>query len=58
MVRTTVWLDRHRPRLAADSLVVVWAATPSITADIQVQAMGCGWANPSYTESPTMWVLF
>jgi hypothetical protein len=50
---TTAWAS-EAPRAPADSAVVVWAHAEGVTADVDVWGMGCGWANPSYTDHPTM----
>lgn len=51
---TQSWLDKS-PRNATDSTVFLWASTGSgIKADIDVYEMGCGWIDPSYTDSPTL----
>lgn len=50
---TVAWLEKS-PRLAVDSGVQVWSSTAGVTADVEVFSMGCGWANPSYTDNPTM----
>lgn len=41
-------------RKAADSRVALWTSTAGVTADVDVYQMGCGWANPSYTTTPTL----
>jgi hypothetical protein len=51
---TKAWPSDAPPRAAGDSQVVVWAATSGVTADIDVFSMSCGWADPSYSENPTM----
>ena len=52
---TVAWLAKE-PRGAADSTVSLFAAAAStgVVADIDVWSMGCGWADPSYTDNPTM----
>ena len=51
---TVAWLAKD-PRAPGDSSVALWSnATSTIVADIDVWSMGCGWADPSYTEHPTM----
>ena len=51
---TVAWLGKD-PRAPGDSTVALWAnATATVVADVDVWAMGCGWADPSYTENPTM----
>lgn len=42
------------PRLPADSNVLVWSGDAAMSAHVDVYQMGCGWLNPSYTESPTL----
>merc|ERR1712039_283975 len=41
-------------RKPADSQVSLWSASDGVKADVNVYSMGCGWADPSYTEHPTM----
>ena len=52
---TVAWLAKE-PRGAADSTVSLFAAAGSagVVADVDVWSMGCGWADPSYTDNPTM----
>jgi hypothetical protein len=50
---TSAWTSKT-PRAAADSEISVWASGTAIKADIDVWSMGCGWLNPSYTDSPTI----
>ena len=46
---------RHTaPRKGADSNVMLWSASPGVSAEVDVHAMGCGWLNPSYTDHPTV----
>ena len=42
------------PREPADSNVMVWSGSSGVSAEVDVHAMGCGWLNPSYTDSPTL----
>ena len=51
---TVAWLAKD-PRAPGDSSVALWSnSTSTVVADIDVWSMGCGWADPSYTEHPTM----
>ena len=50
---TLGWPGRA-PRAAADSNVAVWGSAATVTADVDVYSMGCGWEYPSYTENPTL----
>ena len=50
---TAAWAAQT-PRAAADSAVVVWAQGAGVACDVDVWGMGCGWADPSYTNHPTM----
>ena len=51
---TTAWLDKA-PRAPGDSHVLLVAlAGAAVSADVDVFSMGCGWADPSYTENPTL----
>lgn len=50
---TLAWQSKT-PRAAADSQVAVWTSATGVKADIDVYGMGCGWADPSYTENPSM----
>jgi hypothetical protein len=51
---TTAWLDKA-PRAPGDSQVLLVAlAGAAVSADVDVFSMGCGWADPSYTENPTL----
>ena len=52
---TQAWVDKGA-RAPGESSVLVWgnAAAAGVTADIDAWGMGCGWADPSYTEHPTM----
>jgi hypothetical protein len=49
---TVAWLAAG-PRRAADSAVTLFGSA-GVVADVDVWGMGCGWADPSYTENPTM----
>jgi len=54
---TQAWVDKDNARNSTDSTVLVWSSSGSpgsVSADIDVWAMGCGWVTPSYTENPTM----
>jgi Glycosyl hydrolases family 32 N-terminal domain/PAN domain len=50
---TVAWLDKA-PRAPADSTVTVWSSKIGVSADIDVYSMGCGWVDPSYTDTPTL----
>ena len=51
---TEAWVGP--PRAPGDSQISVFgnATGLTVTADIDVWAMGCGWLTPSYTEHPTI----
>lgn len=46
-----------KPRLPADSNVLLWSGDATISAQVNVYELGCGWLNPSYTENPTLATL-
>ncbi len=50
---TSAWASKL-PRKPSASLVSVSSSGSGVTADIDVWAMGCGWLNPSFTDSPTL----
>ena len=50
---TMSWLDAE-PRAPEASTVALWSSQSGVTADIDVWAMGCGWADPSWTDTPTL----
>ena len=52
---TTAWASKV-PRSPSASLVTV-SSSGSVAADIDVWGMGCGWLNPSFTDSPTLLTL-
>lgn len=51
---TVAWEAKAPRRHAEDSAVIAWAASEGIMADVDVFSMGCGWIDPSYTDSPTL----
>ena len=42
------------PRAPDDSQVSVWSAAAGIKVDIDAWSMGCGWLDPSWTDSPSL----
>lgn len=50
---TLPWLDAA-PRAAGDSAVALWSTAAGIVADVDVFAVGCGWADPSWTDTPKL----
>jgi hypothetical protein len=52
---TVSWLSKT-PRASGDSAISIWSGAAGVKADIDVWGMGCGWATPSYTEDPALFV--
>ena len=42
------------PRAPDDSQVSVWSSAAGIKVDIDAWSMGCGWLDPSWTDSPSL----